>query len=219
MVARGDRLPSFDVHVPLMSLPGLCDPDLARAGGMVPYLSAAPALEAAWRARLGADGRLAVGICWQGNPDYRADARRSIAVERFVPLARRDGLRLISLQKGFGEDQLAKLANGTGIESLGPDFDAGTGAFMDTAAVMKNLDLVICSDTAVAHLAGALGVEVWLLLAAVPDWRWGTEGCTSPWYPNMRLFRQTDPGDWDGVFRHVDRELDRRLSRPRTGGA
>jgi tetratricopeptide (TPR) repeat protein len=207
-VPRGGDLPPFDVQAPLMSLPGLLDPGLEKAAAMVPYLAPDAGLAERWKARLGEDGRLKIGIGWQGNPDYRADRRRSVPLARFSGLTRLEGVRLVSLQKGPGVDQLEGFAaaqrdEGTGIEALGPAFDDEAGAFMDTTAVMTNLDLVIASDTAVPHLAGALGREVWLVLPFAPDWRWGRGGETVPWYPTMRLFRQDRPGDWEGVFERV----------------
>jgi tetratricopeptide (TPR) repeat protein len=210
IVPRGADLPACDVQVPMMSLPGIVDPLLARAGAMVPYLAAEPDLVATWRARLGDDGRLKVGIGWQGNPAYRADGARSIPVRHFAPLANVAAARLVSLQKGEGRTQLEGLDAELAIEDLGPELDEATGSFVDTTAMMAGLDIVIASDSAVAHLAGALGVEVWLLLAHVPDWRWGMEGTSCPWYPTMRVFRQERPGDWDGLMAHVAAELVRR---------
>ena len=116
-------------------------------------------------------------------------------------------VRLISLHKGNGEAQLQALPGGMEVERLGDLFDAGPDAFLDTAAVMMSCDLVITSDTAVAHLAGALGVTTWVALKYVPDWRWFMDRLDSPWYPSMRLFRQDAVGDWDGVFHHIKRAL------------
>ncbi len=118
-------------------------------------------------------------------------------------------MSLVSLQKGPGVEQLAALAGRFAVRELGADFDEGRGAFMDTAAVMKNLDLVITSDTAVAHLAGALAVPVWVALSAVPDWRWLEARDDSPWYASMRLFRQPRLGDWQAVFERLAEELRR----------
>ena len=151
---------------------------------------------ARWRARLGEHG-FRVGIAWQGNPSRREDTGRSIRLEHFLPLASVPGVRLISLQKDTGADQLAPAMP---VETLGDDFDQGRDGFIDTAAVMMNLDLVITSDTAIPHLAGALGRPVWVALRAVPDWRFMLERPDSPWYPTMRLFRQTTRDDWASVF-------------------
>ena len=164
-----------------------------------PYLAADPDRVTVWRERIGAHGRR-IGIAWQGNPASAAERGRSIPLREFLPLAQVPGVRLISLQKHHGLEQLAGVPDGLRIETLGDDFDAGPDAFIDTAAVMQCLDMVITSDTSVAHLAGALGRPVWVGLQHVPDWRWMLEGEDSLWYPTMRLFRQTRRGDWGGVF-------------------
>ncbi len=148
-----------------------------------------------------------VGVVWQGNSEYRGDAFRSVRLEELLPLAEVGGLALFSLQKGFGSQQVAPLAGRLDVIDLTPQLDEQAGPFMDTAAVMANLDLVISTDTAAAHLAGALGVPVWVALAQVPEWRWLLGRDDSPWYPSMRLFRQTAPGDWAGVFRRIAAEL------------
>lgn len=198
VAAGAEAAGAYDVQAPLMSLPHLIDPMLERAGALVPYLQAEPGLARRWAERLAAKPGLKIGICWQGNPAYRADAGRSIAVQEFAPLTEIPGVRLISLQKGWGREQLA--GSGLAIEDLGPDFDHTSGAFMDSAAVIANLDLVVCSDSAIAHLAGAMGRAVWVALGHTPDWRWGRAGEACLWYPSMRLFRQSAPGDWAGVF-------------------
>ena len=141
-----------------------------------------------------------VGIAWQGSPTFRGDRERSVPLAQFAPLARVPGVQLISLQKGNGTEQLADVSSQFSVRDMGDNLDAIGGAFMDTAAIMMNLDLVISSDTAIAHLAGALGVAVWVALPLVPDWRWQLERADNPWYPSMRLFRQTRLGFWDDVF-------------------
>ena len=191
----------FDVQAPLMSLPHLIDPKLERAASLVPYLKPDAKLVDYWGERLRAKPGFRVGISWQGNPAYRADRLRSIPLHFFLPLALVSNVRLISLQKG------AVLPKDSGIGDLGPELDEKSGGFMDSEAAMHSLDLVITSDTAIAHLAGALGVETWLALAQAPDWRWGRNGETCPWYPTMRLFRQRAAGDWAAVFEHIGGEL------------
>jgi len=156
----------------------------------------------AWKDRLGAGFK--VGIAWQGNPSAAAEKGRSFAVKQFEPLLAIPGLRLISLQKNFGQEQLADLPQ---VETLGKDFDTGPDAFADTAAVMMNLDLIISPDTAIAHLAGALGRPVWVVLQANHDWRWVLGRDDSPWYPTMRLFRQQVQGDWSVPFAKIQSEL------------
>lgn len=201
-------LPEFDVHAPLMSLPFLLGggpPALLEDG---PWLAADPDRIARWRNNL-AGPEFKIGIAWQGNPDYKADRRRSIPLPEFTPVAAIPGIRLYSLQQGFGAEQLDAISWESAVTRFGPDCD-GDGAFLDTAAIIKNLDLVITSDTSIAHLAGGLGVETWLALAHVPDWRWGLSGDTTPWYPWMDLYRQQSPGDWAGVFSRIAAELETR---------
>ena len=138
-----------------------------------------------------------MGIGWQGNPAYPDDPTRSISLLEFLPLASISGVSLFSLQKGFGSEQLPALAERLHIVDLGNELDNDKHAFLDTAAVMKNLDLVITSDTAIAHLAGALGVPVWVALPWVPDWRWLMEREDCPWYPTMRLVSPAATGRLD----------------------
>lgn len=189
----------FDFHYPLLSLPLAFGTRMANIPCLERYLSAEPARAARWGERLGTHG-LKVGICWQGNPRNRAETGRSPPLRLFAPLAAIPGVRLISLQKGPGVEQLADLPPGMTVEVLGEEFDGGPDAFVDTAAVMDNLDLVITCDTSVAHLAGALGRPTWLALKHIPEWRWFLDREDSPWYPAHRLFRQTRRGDWDSVF-------------------
>jgi Flp pilus assembly protein TadD len=217
VVPRGGALPaiSIDARAGLFGLPMRLGGRAPGAGTPTPYLSAEPERIAHWRAvvaaRTGA-ARFRIGIAWQGNPRYRADARRSIPLVQFLPLVRAvvaAGGAVVSLQKGQerdARDALAALPSAADVVDLGPALDADGsggqpgGAFVDTAAVMAGLDLVITSDTAIPHLAGALGVPVWLALAHLPDWRWGLAGESCGWYPETRLYRQTSAGDWTGVF-------------------
>ncbi|MHA1113337.1 MAG: tetratricopeptide repeat protein, partial [Alphaproteobacteria bacterium] len=197
----------FDMQAPLMSLPGLIAPDPAETGAEAPYLRAAPDLVDLWGERLGPHAGLRVGLCWRGSPAYAADRRRSLPARHLAPLARIDGVRLISLHKPDGD---GAAASGLAMVEPGPDFDTAHGAFMDSAAIIAHLDLVVTSDTAIAHLAGALGAEVWVMLAKVPDWRWGLAGETTHWYPNMRLFRQPEAGDWTAVVERIAADLEER---------
>jgi tetratricopeptide (TPR) repeat protein len=231
LVGRGSPLPAFDVHAPLLSLPGILHVSRESIPASIPYLQADMELVKHWRRELRESDarspmsdvkshssdlatclsplapRFKIGIAWQGNKTYRADRQRSIPLEQFKRLADLPGVRLISLQKGPGAEQLSdnwQLAtDNCNMLDFADRLDRAAGAFMDTAAVIKNLDLVITSDTAVAHLAGALGVPVWVALAVVPDWRWLLERADSPWYPTMRLFRQTRYGRWDDVFERM----------------
>jgi tetratricopeptide (TPR) repeat protein len=209
LVSEPDTVRGADYQCAMMSLPMHLAPGVADIPRAVPYLHADQARADAWRARIGTDGFRA-GISWQGNPAGDVDRGRSFPLRRYEALAGLAGLRLISLQKGFGSEQLADLPPGLAVETLGADFDAGADAFVDTAAAMQALDLVITSDTAIAHVAGALGRPVWVALQHAADWRWLEDRTDSPWYPSMRLFRQPVPGDWDGVFAAIRAALESR---------
>jgi hypothetical protein len=207
VVPLGSELPPFDLQAPLLSLPGIFGTTLSTVPADVPYLFPDPELVARWREELSKLQGLKVGIAWQGNPRYSHDKRRSIPLKFFGLFARVAGVQFISLQKGIGTEQLSQLPEGFRVLDLGDRLDEAAGPFMDTAAIMKNLDLVITSDTAIPHLAGALGVPVWVALASVVDWRWLIDREDSPWYPTMRLFRQQDPGKWEPVFEQMASEL------------
>ena len=200
---RGDT--RFDFQCALMSLPLRFRTDLSSIPNAVPYLESERSLIAQWRERIGSPG-FKIGIAWQGSPINKTDAGRSIPLEQFVPSARVPGVRLISLQKHFATGQLAQLPGDVGIQTLN-DLDEGPDAFIDTAAVMANLDLIVTCDTSIAHLAGALGRPVWVALKHVPDWRWMLDKEDSPWYPTMRLFRQQTAGDWAPVFASIEQEI------------
>jgi hypothetical protein len=131
----------------------------------------------------------------------------------FQPLSQIPGVRLISLQKNQGVEQVAALPAGMTVQTLGEDFDAGPDAFADTAAVMQHVDLIISCDTSIAHVAGTLGRPAWIALKHVPEWRWMLAGGASPWYPSVRLFRQQTRGDWNAVFREIAAELSAVLAR------
>lgn len=201
---------SIDYYSPLLSLPRAFATRVDTIPGSVPYIVADPARIDKWRRRLGSEG-FRIGICWQGS-DGTVDRGRSVPLAQFAPLARIEGARLISLHKGHGEAQLAALPAGMNVEIPGPDFDAD-GAFLDSAAIMKTCDLVITSDTAIAHLAGALGVPVWVAVKRYPDWRWLLDRTDSPWYPTMRLYRQQLAGDWTGVFARIEADLRSEVAR------
>jgi tetratricopeptide (TPR) repeat protein len=192
MIAAGSTLPEFDVVAPLMSLPAR----MQAAPVAPPYVFPERERVELWRDRLGDHG-FRVGIAWQGFPGRHEDKGRSLPLACFAPLAAIPDVRLISLQRLEGEEQIATVP--FRVETL-PDLDAGPDAFIDTAAVMMSLDLVVTSDTSIPHLAGALGRPVWVALRKVPDWRWMLDREDSPWYPTMRLFRQTIDGEWGRVF-------------------
>ena len=180
----------------LMSLPLVLGTTPETVPRTAPYLAADATRVATWKERVGTGG-FRIGIAWQGNPTYRQDKLRSIPLAAFAPLAEIPGVRLIALQKGYGSEQIGQVPFSDRIESLGDDFDTGP-AFLDTAAVMMNLDLVISPNTAITHLAGALGRRVFVALNEFPDWRWLLGRDDFPWYPSARLFRQTGGRGLDG---------------------
>jgi hypothetical protein len=187
--------------VPLMSLPLAFGTTRHTIPAPISYLKAQPQRVEKWRARIGANG-FRIGICWQGAASI---AGRSFPLSLLGPISKMENVRLISLQKGLGCEQIASAS--VAVEEPGSDFDSGREGFLDTAAVMEIVDLVITLDTSLAHLAGALGRPVWVALKFVPDWRWFLESQQSPWYPRMRLFRQREAGDWTGVFADMQAAL------------
>jgi Glycosyltransferase family 9 (heptosyltransferase) len=172
----------------------------------VPYLHADPELVNLWQDRLKSVPGFRVGICWQGSPRHKSDRRRSVPLTLFGPLGQVPGVSLVSLQKGPGGEQLEQMPE------MALDVSSGLMEFADTAAVMKNLDLIISVDTSVVHLAGALDVPVWVPVSHAPDWRWLLEREDSPWYPSLRLFRQVESQGWDAVFGRLHTALIGRLS-------
>jgi hypothetical protein len=194
----------FDYKVALLSIPRLLGiTAIVPASG---YLNADPDKVAMWKRMLPSSG-IRVGICWQGNPSASVDSGRSIPLAQFAPLAGLDQLHLISLQRGPGLEQIKTFTHGNRL--ITPDKIDEDGAFTDTAAIIQNLDLVVTSDTSVAHLAGALGKPVWIALKYVPDWRWLLDRSDSVWYPSARLYRQTQLDDWASVFDNIASDLKR----------
>ncbi|MEX2112801.1 MAG: tetratricopeptide repeat protein [Pirellulales bacterium] len=210
-IAPETATPEADFCVPLLSLPYRLGTTYETIPANVPYVFADPALVESWRERLGEQRGdstgFRVGIVWQGNPRFPDDRYRSIPLAALAPLAKLAGVQLVSLQKHAGVEQIAAVAGAWPLVDLSSQLES----FADTAAVMQNLDLVISSDTAPAHLAGALGVPVWTALPCVPDWRWMLERDDSPWYPTMRLFRQAAWGEWGDVFERMALEVRKRI--------
>ncbi|HEY1931659.1 MAG TPA: tetratricopeptide repeat protein [Acetobacteraceae bacterium] len=209
VIARGDPLPPFDLHCPLLSLPRAFGTTRETIPRETPYLAADPALVAAWRQRLAAVDGLRVGLVWTGGQRLdvelaAAGRRRSTTLEAMAPLADVPGVSFVSLQK---DAPAAHPPPGMTLH----DFTAELHDFVDTAALIECLDLAIGVDTAVAHLAGALGKPVWLLNRFDTDWRWMLDRDDSPWYPRLRQFRQSSAGDWAGVMLRVQDAL-RRLA-------
>jgi tetratricopeptide (TPR) repeat protein len=203
VIGRGEVLPAFDRHCPLLSLPLAFAGEAALlAPANVPYLRPQAERAAKWRERLPANGRLRVGVCWAGNSAHLNDRNRSIPLERFAALFTVPDVEFVSLQKDVGEAQAAILRERS-VVALGREL----ADFADTAAVLAMLDLVISVDTSVAHLAGAMGKATALLLPFAPDWRWMLDRTDTPWYPTARLYRQEAIGDWDGPLARLGREL------------
>ncbi len=198
VIPRGQPLPMFDLQCPMMSLPMLLGTELHSVPGEA-YLQADPALSAEWATRLPPpDGRPRIGICWASGQDATDVLRRTMPLQMLLETLDRDAL-IVSLQKEMPEPDLAVLRDATHVVDLG----GALRDFADTAAVVSQLDLVISVDTAVAHLAGAMGQPVWILLPAVANWRWLVGRQDSPWYPTARLFRQNEPDDWTPVVAAV----------------
>lgn len=190
--------PRVDYYVNLMSLPHRLDVTLDSLPGRIPYLAPDPARAALWRARFRAYPGKKIGIVWAGNPAQKNDRNRSCRLELLTPLFDLPGISWFSLQKGVAAAQLAEIQRPV-IVDLGPELNS----YSDTAAVLAELDLLITVCTSVAHLAGALGGPVWVMLCYAPGWHWLHEREDTPWYPGMKLFRQDEIGDWDGVIRKL----------------
>ncbi len=208
VLGRDEPVPPYDLQLPLMDLPRIFGTTLDTIPAGVPYLKADAAKVEAWRATLGAHTGLKVGVVWAGSPLHKGDQQRSLSAEAVLPRLVMPGVQLFSLQKE------PRPADGPVLQQLGADLiDLGPvlGDFTDTAAAVLALDLVIAVDTSVAHLAGALGRPCWMLLPYALDWRWLRDREDSPWYPSIRLFRQSRPHAWDGVLTRVANELARLL--------
>jgi tetratricopeptide (TPR) repeat protein len=215
VVASGEGLPSFDRHCPLMSLPGIFATSMETIPALTPYLRPPDAARARWQDRLGdpADG-LRVGIAWAGSPKHGNDGNRSLAFAQLAPLWTVAGIRWFSLQVGARQADLAAAPPGL-IDDLSP----ALSDFAETAAALAELDLLVSADTAIAHLAGAIGRPAWILLPFPADWRWLGDRADSPWYPTVRLFRQARPGEWAEVLRRVAQALAGEVATRRATGA
>ena len=200
---QGEAPPPFDTYVTLLSLPRLLGTRLDSVPGNVPYISACSELIEKWRDEIESLPGFRIGIAWKGSPQNRTDRGRSLPLALFETLARVPGVTLVRLQKGQGSEQMAEVEDRFRVVDLGDRLDADAGPFMDTAAIMGHLDLVVTCDSSLAHLAGALGVPVWIALMLTPDWRWLSGRDDSPWYPSARLFRQTGVADWPEVFERM----------------
>jgi tetratricopeptide (TPR) repeat protein len=200
IIPAGRDLPPFDAHCSLVSLPRIFQTTLQSVPAKVPYLPVDPDRRACWGARVPGDGRLKVGLVWAGSAAQLGDEKRSISPDRFAPLGKIPRVWFCSLQKGR-----PAAPPPAGLEVA--DWTNELNDFADSAALLANLDLLITVDTSAAHLAGAIGLPVWILLQHFPDWRWMLNRDDSPWYPTARLFRQQTPGDWDGPIHRVTAAL------------
>jgi tetratricopeptide (TPR) repeat protein len=209
IVSRGEPLPDFDLHCPLLSLPLALGTRLATIPAQTPYLRASPQAVMDWNARLGPRQRPKIGLAWSGRAEHNNDHNRSMRLNTLLsPLAGIDAT-YVSLQREVREDYAPVLQGRSDILHFGEELKS----YADTAALIANLDLVICVDTSVAHLAGALAKPVWILLPFIPDWRWLLDREDSPWYPTARLFRQDETRGWDSVMARVRAVLDHHLGR------
>lgn len=214
VVCVDDTPPHFDVHSPIMSLPYALKTRIDTIPAEIPYLYADEKLVGHWKEKLAADKNFKIGICWQGNDNYATPllratvAQKSVHPRQFAPICEVPGISVYSLQKTTGTDQLKDLPSSMHIITFDGDFDQSNGRFMDTAAVIKNLDLVITVDTSISHLAAGLGTPTWVMLPNPADWRWMLNRTDSPWYPEvLRLFKQPSPGDWENMILEVAQEL------------
>ena len=213
LVARDAPLPDFDVHAPLLSVPYLLGTTLATIPADIPYVIPDPELVEHWRQEMAAVPAGSKSASpGEAVATYPGDMQRSIPLTHFAPpLAAVENVRLFSLQKGPGSEELPTLAGRFPVADLASRLDEKSGAFMDTAAVMKSLDLVITADTSIGHLAGALGVPVWLALGLTPHWPWFLHHETTSWYPKHRLFRRDRSERWDDVFERIAEELKKKM--------
>ena len=211
---------THDKHAQLMSLPRILKTAPQTIPAEIPYLYADPTLEKIWKEKLKKDTNFKVGLCWHVDPVHEKTkspwSLRSIQLKQFKSLSKLTGISFYSLQKFKDYQQIAKSPDGLTVQFFGPDFDEKNGAFMDSAAIIKNLDLVITVDTCIAHLAGALGKPVWMLLPFAPDCRWHLEDTNTAWYPKMKLFRQKKPQNWIAPIHMITTELGNILKNKKT---
>jgi tetratricopeptide (TPR) repeat protein len=209
VIKYGEQIPEFDVHCPVMSLPLIFSTEVETIPKKVPYIFTEQDLIDSWSKKVtSSSSKLAIGLVWSGNPVYSGDRYRSLSLDMFSPLNQLEQVTFYSLQKGEAAQQAKNPPKGLHLI----DYTDEIHDFSDTAALIENLDLVISVDTAVAHLAGALGKPVWTLLPFVPDWRWMLDREDSPWYPSMRLFRQKTYGDWESLIANITIELKKTIA-------
>jgi len=200
----------FDYHCSLLDVAAVLQINDTNVPNEVPYIGIQKHLLDYWRDVLDRElppAKLRVAIVWQGNPDHQADMFRSVPLDALTPLADIEGIQLISLQRGAGTEQLKNWKGSKIIFCMPETIDQTSGAFMDTSAILQHCDMVVTSDTSMAHLAGALARPTCVMLGYTPDWRWLQNRPDSPWYPSCKLFRQTTIGDWSPVVKEIDKTL------------
>jgi tetratricopeptide (TPR) repeat protein len=209
LIARGEPVPQFDVQCPLLSLPLAFRTTLETIPSHIPYIEPGEEARRAWEARHGRETNLKVGLVWAGSPSHKKDRTRSAPVECLAPLLGIRGVRFFSFQVGPRSADCERLKQSGQVTDLSPLLTD----YNESAAALVQMDLLISVDTSVAHLGGALGLETWVLLPAIADWRWLIGRADSPWYPGMKLFRQTGKGDWSSVAEQVREQLQLRAAR------
>jgi tetratricopeptide (TPR) repeat protein len=219
VIAVEDTPPPFDCQAALLSLPYLMKTKIDTVPNEIPYIHPDEKLVVEWKEKLASDKNFKIGICWQGNDNYATPmlrttvAQKSVHLKELEPLCCIPGVSIYSLQKMSGTEQLKEIPSTMHIKTFDGDFDQSHGRFMDTAAVIKNLDMVITVDTSISHLASGIGTPTWIMLPNPADWRWMIDRNDSPWYPNItRLFKQPKPGDWKSMIAEVAVELKKHLA-------
>lgn len=219
VIPRGEKIPPCDCQIYLGSMNRIMNTTVETIPAPIPYLYADKTLVETWGKELAKDKKFKIGICWEPATYKNKKTGKTVKNSRamplidFYPLSTFENVSLYSLQMINGVEQLNDIPQDFEITVFGEDFDKKHGSFMDTAAVLKHLDLVITVDTSIGHLAGALDVPVWVMLPSVPDWRWLLGRSDTPWYPSMRLFRQPKMGNWNSVMQEVVAELTKVLEK------
>jgi hypothetical protein len=202
-VVKGEDLPHFDYQCPLMSLPLALNIRIYSIPMNVPYVAVNPSKVAEWGSRLGEKRKKRIGLVWSSVSNFKDDSKRSLTIAEFAKALPQEGFEYICLQKELKDCDKNLFEANKNIRFFGDEL----GDYSDTAALIENLDLVISTCTSVPHLSGALGKETWILLPHVPDWRWLLDREDSPWYPSMKLYRQTSIGNWNSVLDRVKSDL------------
>ena len=213
IVSSGHSEQDFDYHTPIMALPGIFNTDLNSIPPLPDFFVPDSPPEGAKRLLDLAKGRFKIGIVWSGSITFKNNKKRAVSVERFLPFAQVPGVQLYSLQKGPRESDL----RACGGQGLVLDMAPYMNDFADTASILNELDLVIMTDSSVAHLAGSIGTPIWNMLCYQSYWLYLSERSDSPWYPSMRFFRQPEPGNWDAVFKKVITELETAVALKQSG--